>query len=69
MPYQFKEFYLSICAGKPESLTFEVEGTTFVRHFRPGERCCIIVDMSIDVAEEEGMVCGGRMKVLIEDVI
>ena len=33
-----------------------------------GERRCITLDMSNDVAEEEGMVCGGRMKVLIEDV-
>ena len=33
-----------------------------------GERRCVDVDMSNDVAEEEGMVCGGRMKVLIEDV-
>lgn len=33
-----------------------------------GERRCITIDMSNDVAEEEGMVCGGRMKVLIEDV-
>ena len=29
---------------------------------------CVTVDMSQDVAEEEGMVCGGQMKVLIEDV-
>ena len=28
---------------------------------------CVLVDMSNDVAEEEGMVCGGQMKVLIED--
>ncbi len=28
---------------------------------------CVHVDMSNDVAEEEGMVCGGQMKVLIED--
>ena len=33
-----------------------------------GGRRCITVDMSNDVAEEEGMVCGGRMKVLIEDL-
>ena len=33
-----------------------------------GARRCITIDMSNDVAEEEGMVCGGRMKVLIEDV-
>ena len=26
------------------------------------------VDMSNDIAEEEGMVCGGEMKVLIADV-
>ena len=29
---------------------------------------CVTVDMSNDLAAEEGMVCGGRMKVLIEDV-
>lgn len=33
-----------------------------------GERRCITVDMSGDVAEDEGMVCGGQMKVLIADV-
>lgn len=33
-----------------------------------GGRRCVSVDMSNDVAEKEGMVCGGRMKVLIEDV-
>lgn len=33
-----------------------------------GGRRCVTVDMSNDVAAEEGMVCGGRMKVLIEDV-
>ena len=33
-----------------------------------GQRRCVTVDMSNDVAAEEGMVCGGKMKVLIEDV-
>lgn len=33
-----------------------------------GRRRCVPVDMSNDVAEEEGMVCGGHMMVLIEDV-
>lgn len=33
-----------------------------------GEQRCVTVDMSNDVAEEEGMVCGGRMKVLIRDI-
>lgn len=33
-----------------------------------GERRCITVDMSNDAAAEEGMVCGGWMKVLIEDI-
>jgi len=32
-----------------------------------GERS-VTIDMSNDVAEEEGMVCGGRMKVLIRDI-
>ena len=33
-----------------------------------GEQRCISIDMSNDVAEEEGMVCGGSMKVWIADV-
>ncbi len=33
-----------------------------------GEQRCINIDMSNDVAEEEGMVCGGQMKVLIADI-
>lgn len=33
-----------------------------------GRRRCVTVDMSNDIAAEEGMVCGGQMKVLIEDV-
>lgn len=32
------------------------------------DRRTVAIDMSNDVAEEEGMVCGGRMKVLIADV-
>ena len=32
-----------------------------------GEDRCVTVDMSNDVAEEEGMVCGGQMKVWIEN--
>ena len=33
-----------------------------------GEQRSVVVDMSNDIAAEEGMVCGGRMKVLIADV-
>lgn len=33
-----------------------------------GKSKCIVVDMSNDVAEEEGMVCGGQMKVFIADL-
>jgi xanthine dehydrogenase accessory factor len=33
-----------------------------------GQRHCVTVDLSNDVAAEEGMVCGGQMKVLIEDL-
>ena len=33
-----------------------------------GKQRGITIDMSNDVAEEEGMVCGGQMKVLIKDV-
>lgn len=29
---------------------------------------CVHIDMSNDVAEEEGMVCGGQMKVLIQGI-
>ena len=33
-----------------------------------GTQSSVTVDMSADIAEEEGMVCGGEMKVLIADV-
>ncbi|MGN0298922.1 MAG: XdhC family protein [Lachnospiraceae bacterium] len=33
-----------------------------------GQSRCMEVDMSNDVAEDEGMVCGGRMKVWIQDL-
>ncbi|MDO4174986.1 MAG: XdhC family protein [Eubacteriales bacterium] len=33
-----------------------------------GRSKCITVDMNNDVAEEEGMVCGGRMKVFLADL-
>ncbi|MBR6259527.1 MAG: XdhC family protein [Oscillospiraceae bacterium] len=33
-----------------------------------GGQRCLNIDMSADIAAEEGMVCGGRMKVLIADV-
>ena len=33
-----------------------------------GTQVSVTVDMSNDLAEEEGMVCGGRMKVLVADV-
>ena len=32
-----------------------------------GKSEVVEVDMSNDVAEDEGMVCGGHMRVLIED--
>ena len=32
-----------------------------------GESCVIEIDMTNDVAADEGMVCGGTMKVLVED--
>lgn len=34
-----------------------------------GGKYCVTVDMSNDIAEEEGMVCGGQMRVLIEDIL
>ena len=33
-----------------------------------GQKRCVTVNMSNDVAEEEGMVCGGQMKVFLADV-
>jgi xanthine dehydrogenase accessory factor len=33
-----------------------------------GQSLCTEIDMSNDVAESEGMVCGGKMKVLITDM-
>lgn len=33
-----------------------------------GTQVSVTVDMSNDLAEEEGMVCGGRMRVLVADV-
>lgn len=33
-----------------------------------GTSCVVEVDMTNDVAAEEGMVCGGTMRVLVEDV-
>ena len=33
-----------------------------------GWQRCVTIDMSNDVAEDEGMVCGGTMKVWIADV-
>lgn len=32
-----------------------------------GQSCVVEVDMSNDVAADEGMVCGGKMYVLVED--
>ena len=34
-----------------------------------GQTRVVEVDMTNDIAEEEGMVCGGKMRVLIEDII
>ena len=36
---------------------------------RNGREKCVTVDMSNDIAEEEGMVCGGKMEVFICPVI
>ncbi len=33
-----------------------------------GQKRIVEVDMTNDIAEEEGMVCGGKMRVLIEDI-
>lgn len=34
-----------------------------------GTSCVVQIDMTNEVAESEGMVCGGTMRVLLEDVI
>ncbi|MGN1014028.1 MAG: XdhC family protein [Butyricicoccus sp.] len=34
-----------------------------------GEHKCVTVNMSNSVAEDEGMVCGGQMKLLLADVV
>ena len=46
--------------GEHEILTHALET------LRTGEARLVALDMTNDVAEEEGMVCGGRMKVWIE---
>ena len=33
-----------------------------------GTSCVVKIDMTNEVAESEGMVCGGTMRVLLEDV-
>ena len=33
-----------------------------------GASCVVKIDMTNEVAESEGMVCGGTMRVLLEDV-
>ena len=33
-----------------------------------GKRRCVTVNMSNDIAAEEGMVCGGQMKILLMDL-
>ena len=33
-----------------------------------GESVVLDIDMTNDVAAEDGMVCGGRMRILIEDI-
>ena len=42
MPLQFEELYQAVRAGKPTSLTFEAEGTTYIRNFRPEERLILL---------------------------
>ena len=34
-----------------------------------GTSCVVKIDMTNEVAESEGMVCGGTMRVLLEDVV
>lgn len=42
MQTRFQELYQSVCAGKPSSLTFEAEGNTYIRNFRPAERLILL---------------------------
>ena len=47
----------------------EAEVMTAARHLiGTGQAKTVEVDMTNDIAEEEGMVCGGKMRVLIEDI-
>ena len=55
MRTQFQEILALVRAGKPAERSFEAEDTEYVRNFYPRERLVLLV-------------CGGQIKVLIEDV-
>jgi xanthine dehydrogenase accessory factor len=59
---------LGRCYGTIGGGCGEAEATTRARRLiGTGKSLIIEVDMDNDVAEQEGMVCGGSMRVLIED--
>ena len=34
-----------------------------------GQQCSVTIEMNNDIAAEEGMVCGGSMKVFVADIV
>ena len=52
---KLKEIYEAVSDGKEAALTFTVDGEAYYRNFHRPERLILLV-------------CGGEMKVLIEDV-
>lgn len=57
-----------VCEAFPQAL-YDLEINKLDCHLIGAKQSrCIHVDMRNGVAEAEGMVCGGQMKVLIEDV-
>ena len=42
MRERLKEIYRSVSAGNPAPLTFEVDGTAYIRNFRPPERLILL---------------------------
>jgi xanthine dehydrogenase accessory factor len=42
MRTEFEELYQTVRAGQPASMTLEVDGVSYVRHFRPNERLLLL---------------------------
>ena len=70
MAFQFEHLYQAVREGNPAGGGCSENAVLMdaCRMIGTGGKRCVTIDMSNDVAEEEGMVCGGQMKVLIEDV-